>query len=460
MTKQKKQALDMTEGNVTSLLIRYAIPFVFANLLQIVYNLVDTVIVGRFVGATGLTGVSVAGQITTMCTALTMGLVTGAQIMIAQYIGARKHDEVNYTIGSMTIYGGLVALIMAIAGILTSRWGLQLIDTPEEAMTEAMNYEKIMFIGLVFNCGYMTCSAVLRGMGDSKSPFKFIAIASVCNVILDLLFVGKLHMQAAGAALATVISQSISFLFAVLYIFFNREAFGIDFRLKYFRPRTDLCWMITKLGIPMAMQWIFVSLSSLFVQSMVNGYGLYAAAAVAVGSKSSQISNTVSNAMGQSCSTMTGQNIAARKIERVRKTVRTAGIINVIWMCLIVLILNIFTEPFIRLFNDDPSVVEIASLYLRLVPLGFIPHAIYVVLNGVILGVGNSMLNMTNSLLEGVILKIGLAYLFANILGLGLTGVFIGNMLAPAGPVFTGGFYYLSGMWTRRKLIAKRDEDT
>ena len=154
----------MTEGNVTSLLIRYAIPFVFANLLQLVYNLVDTVIVGQFVGPEGITGVSLAGQITTMCTALTMGIVTGAQIMIAQYIGARKREDVNYTMGTMVLYGGGIAVLMSVLGILTRRWGLELIGTPPEAMSEALNYETIIFVGLVFNCGYMTASAILRGM--------------------------------------------------------------------------------------------------------------------------------------------------------------------------------------------------------------------------------------------------------------------------------------------------------
>lgn len=459
MEVKKVQLQDMTEGNVVKLLVRYAIPFVCANLLQMVYNLVDTIIVGQFVGPTGLTGVSVAGQITVMCTALTMGLVTGAQVMIAQFIGARKREDVNYTIGSMVVYGGGVAVIMSILGILTSRWGLNLVGTPAEAMQEALNYEIIIFIGLTFNCGYMTVSAILRGMGDSKTPFIFIAIASVCNIILDLLFVGLFQLQAAGAALATVISYIISFAFATYYIYIHRKDFGIDFKLKFFKPRLDLCWTITKLGIPMALQWIIVSLSGLYVQSMVNGYGLYAAAAVAVGTKAGNLANTISMAMGQSCSTMAGQNIAARKIDRVKKTVRAALTINLTWMFLCIVLLELFPVPFIKIFNSDPSVIEIAVLYLRIVSISFLPHAAYMVFNGIILGVGNSLLNMVNSLLEGVVLKITLAYLFANIIGLGLTGVFIGNMLSPLGACLCGGIYYYSGMWTRRKLVAQRDDE-
>jgi putative MATE family efflux protein len=458
MNTKKVLVTDMTEGSVPSLLVRYAIPFVLANLLQMVYNLVDTIIVGQFVGATGLTGVSVAGQITVMFTALTMGLVTGAQIMIAQYIGARQRENVNYTIGSMIVYGGGVAVILSIIGILTSRWGLTLIDTPAEAMQEALNYEIIIFIGLTFNCGYMAASSILRGMGDSKTPFVFIAIASVCNIVLDLLFVGVFNMQAAGAALATVISYVISFVFAARYIYLHREAFGIDFKLKFFKPRLDLCWTITKLGIPLALQWIIVSLSGLYVQSMVNAYGIYAAAAVAVGTKSGNLANTISMAMGQSCSTMAGQNIAARKIDRVKKTVRVALLINLSWMALCIVLLEIFTVPFIKIFNNDPQVIEIAVQYLRIVSLSFLPHAAYMVFNGIILGVGNSVLNMVNSLLEGVVLKITLSYLFANILGFGLIGVFIGTALSPLGACISGGFYYFSGMWTRRKLVASRSE--
>jgi putative MATE family efflux protein len=459
MKKDKALALDMTEGNVTSLLVRYSVPFVLANLLQLVYNLVDTIVVGQFVGAAGITGVSLAGQITQMCTALTMGLVSGAQIMIAQYIGARKREDVNYTIGSMVVYGGAVAIIMCILGILTSRWGLELINTPEEAMSEALSYEIIIFAGLVFNCGYMTASAILRGMGDSKHPFIFIAIASGCNVVLDLLFVGPLKMQAAGAALATVLSYVISLVFAVVYIYKHRAGFGLEFKLKYFKPRWDLCRTITKLGIPLAMQWIVMSLSMLYVQSLVNVYGLYASAAVAVGSKAGNLVNTISQAMGQSCSTMSGQNIAAQKFERVKQSVNTALTVNVAWMLFCIALLQLFPAAFIRIFNDDPEVIKIATTYLRIVSIGFLPHAAYMVYNGIILGVGNSMLNMVNSILEGVVLKISLALLFGTVLGFGLNGVFVGNMLSPLGACIPGAIYYYSGMWKRRKLVAKRDAE-
>lgn len=457
MKKEKTLALDMTEGNVAPLLVRYAIPFVLANLLQLVYNLVDTIIVGRFVGPEGITGVSLAGQITVMCTALTMGVVTGAQIMIAQYIGAKKRDDVNYTMGTMVIYGGGIALVMSILGILTGRWGLELIGTPPEAMSEALSYETIIFVGLVFNCGYMTASAILRGMGDSRRPFMFIAIASCCNVVLDLLFVGAFRMQAAGAALATVLSYVISFVFAVVYIYRHQAGFGLEFKRKYFRIRWDLCRIMTKLGLPLAIQWIVVSLSTLYVQSLVNVYGLYASTAVAVGGKASQMANTISMAMGSGCSTMVGQNIAARKFSRVRKCVNTALIINTVWMGLCIAALQVFPSQFVRIFNDDPNVIEIATRYLRIVSLSFIPHAAYMVYNGVILGVGNSLLNMVNSILEGVVLKVTLALLFGTALGMGLTGVFIGNALAPLGTFITAAFYYYSGMWKRRKIIAQRD---
>lgn len=448
----------MTEGKVTPLLIRYAIPFVLANLLQLVYNLVDTIIVGQFVGPAGITGVSLAGQITQMCTALTMGIVTGAQIMIAQFIGAKKREDVNYTMGTMVVFGGAIAIVMTVLGILTSRWGLELIGTPAEAMSEAYNYEVIIFIGLIFNCGYMTASSVLRGMGDSKRPFMFIAIASLCNVVLDLLFVGGFKMQAAGAALATIMSYAISFIFAVVYIYKHRAGFGLEFKKEYFKIRWDLCKTMIKLGLPLAIQWIVVSVSTLYVQSLVNVYGLFASTAVAVGGKASMMANTISMAVGSSCSTMVGQNIAARKFKRVQKCVNTALLVNLIWMGFCIVLLQLFPSQFIRIFNDDPNVIEIATTYLRIVSLSFIPHAAYMVYNGVLLGVGNTMLNMVNSILEGVVLKVTLALLFGTVLGLGLNGVFIGNALAPVGVFITSAVYYYSGMWKRRKIVAQRDD--
>ena len=451
--------VDLTEGSVPKRLVQYAIPFVFSNLLQIVYNLVDTIVVGHFVGPAGLSGVSLAGQITQMCTALTMGMVTGAQVMIAQFMGARKRDDVNYTIGTMAVYGGLIALIMSILGILTSSWGLHLIKTPEEAFAEAQSYEIIIFIGLVFNCGYMTVSAILRGMGDSKRPLMFVTVSSICNVVLDLLFVGVFKLQAAGAALATIISYFISFVFAIRYIYVHREGFGLDFKLKYFKIRWDLCWTITKLGVPMALQWIIFSLSSLYVQSLVNVYGLAASAAVAVGSKASNMTNIISGALGNSCTTMAGQNIAAQKIDRVKKCVNVTLTINLLWMGLCVLLLQLFPRQYVLIFNDDPEVIQVATMYLRIMSISYLFHACYIVYNGVILGVGNSMLNMANALLEGIVLKITLSLLFGTVLGWGLKGVFVGQALAPLGAALSGGIYYYSGMWKRRKLIAKRDAE-
>jgi Na+-driven multidrug efflux pump len=227
---KKSLATDLTQGNVLRQLIAFAIPIALANILQIVYTVVDTVIVGRFIGTDGIAGVSSASNIIMLCTNFSMGISGAGQVRFAQFQGKNDGDAVSRSIGTMFTFTLLVALVLTAVFLPLTRPLLRLIRTPEAAFSMAVSYAGCSFAGLLFVFGYSAVGSMLRGMGDSRHPLFFIGIATVLNIILDLLFVGPLHMGTFGAALATIIGQGLSFLFSLGYLYRKRTAFGFDFR--------------------------------------------------------------------------------------------------------------------------------------------------------------------------------------------------------------------------------------
>ena len=242
-------------------------------------------VIGQFVGSTGLSAVSVGSDILQLLTMLCMGFASAGQIMIAQYVGAGRRQEITYTIGTMFSLITLIALCFSTIGIAFAGPILGLLNTPPEAMGEARAYSVTCYCGLVFIYGYNTVSAILRGMGDSKRPFLFISIAALINVVLDLLFVAGFGMGAMGAALATVIGQAVSFFSSLIYLYRRRESFGFDFQPRSFAIRKDQAIPLVKLGGPMALQHGVIMISVIFVNSHANAYGLIVSAVNGVGGK-------------------------------------------------------------------------------------------------------------------------------------------------------------------------------
>ena len=259
---EKSMAKDLTEGRVLSQLMAFALPIALANVLQIVYTVVDTIVIGRFIGTAGISAVSSAGNIMMIFTNFSMGVSGAGQVIIAQFLGKGDRASVSRTVGTMFSFVLLLALVLMAAAIPCTGPLLRLIRTPAEAFSMARDYAACCFAGLVFIFGYSAVGAMLRGMGDSRRPLIFIAIATVTNLVLDLLFVGVLGMSAFGAALATVIGQGLSFLFSIVYLYRKREAFGFDFRRRSFRMEPAILKMLARLGLPMALQYIAVTLAA------------------------------------------------------------------------------------------------------------------------------------------------------------------------------------------------------
>ena len=250
----KTLSKNFTEGNVGKQLFVFAAPLFLSNLLQVVYNLVDMIIVGKAMGQVGLSAVSVGGDISNLFTFWSMGLANAGQVIISQYIGAKKNQQVGQFIGTMTTFLLSIAVALTILGLLFRNELLWLMHTPAECYDEALAYAATCMAGLVFIYGYNIVGGILRGMGDSKHPFYFISIAALLNIFLDMLFVFKFNWGAFGAALATVISQGFSFLFAVHFLYLNRYKLGFELDRSCFGINQEMLMQLLRLGLPMAIK--------------------------------------------------------------------------------------------------------------------------------------------------------------------------------------------------------------
>ena len=308
----------------------------------------------------------------------------------------------------------------------------------------------------MFTAGYNMVSAVLRGMGDSKRPFLFIGIASLVNLVLDLLFTGLLGWGVAGAAWATIIGQAVSFIFSVVYLFKRREAFGFDFKKESFRLNGKYVKMIASLGTPMAIQSGCINLSMLFVNSMINGVGVVASATFGVGVRIDDIVNKLSQGIHYAAMPMISQNIGAGQQRRAQRVVHWAWIFSFAFTAVCIVLYIAFGKQLFMVFSDDPLVHEMSGTFIAAILWMFPALAIMRGSGAFIQGIGNAKLSMVLAILDGVVLRIGLSWLFGILFEWGFFGFVLGYGLAPYGFAIPSLIYFLSGVWKKRRALAEK----
>lgn len=441
---------DLTQGSVTRLLLIFAFPLLCSNLLQTVYNMVDMIVIGQFVGREGLSAVSIGGDVLHFLTFLVMGFSNAGQVILSQYIGAGNRDRIRGTIGTMFTVTFISAVGLTIVCNLGLDAFLHAMNTPAECFDYARQYGLTCVLGLVFIYGYNLVSAILRGMGDSKHPFIFIAVATVVNLVLDLVFVAGLGMGPFGAALATVIGQGVSFLWAIFYLYRHKESFGFDFKPASFKPDPEVLPKLIRLGLPMILQSAAINFSMLFVNSYINSYGVVASAVTGVGNKLGSITAVVTNALSTAGSSMVGQNLGAEKYHRVPKIIGVSMVIDLAFAVLLSFLTICFPRTIFGLFNSDPQVLDMSMTYIPVAVLLYVGFAMRSPFFALINGSGNAKLNLIVGLLDGVICRVGLAMLMGLAMGMGIMGFWLGNAFAGYMPFLIGGVYFLTGKWKRR----------
>jgi putative efflux protein, MATE family len=443
----RKYETDLTEGNVTKQLLSFATPFFLAQILQACYSMADMLIAGRFMGDYGISAIINSSVCIMLITMLVNGFALSGTVLVAQYVGAKQPENAKKTISTLFTVFIYCAVAITILGILFTNKIIVMLNTPQEAVTQARNYLRICFGGTIFICGYNAVSAVLRGLGDSKRPLYFVAVATGVNVVLDLIFVGVLGWGAGGAAFATILAQALSFGLAVRTLYKNNFLF--DFKLKSFVIYKDKLKMILKIGLPSAIQSTVINFSMLFVLTTINGYGLAASTAAGIGAKIDSFAILPTLAVSQSVASMSGQNLGAGRIDRTKETVFAGVKISLSFGVIIYLFVNLCGIKIVDIFNSSPQTVEVALMYIKYVSVFYIANSVMFVINGLAAGSGNAIFALGNAVLSVIIVRIPLIYIFQNFMGLGLRGVFMAMGLAQYAGLVTAGLFYISGKWKK-----------
>lgn len=447
-TKRSGGRMDMTEGSPLRLIVTFSWPLILGNLLQQVYNMVDSVVVGNYVGKNALAAVGSGSPVIFMLASLFMGLGTGSTVMISQYFGAGDEERMKKTVD--TVYTSMMvgAVPLSLIGIFCSRPLLHLLNVPEEIFFDSWLYMVIIFAGMIGTIGYNINAGILQGLGDSRTPLIFLAVACGLNIVLDLLFVAVFHWGVAGVAVATIIAQAFSWLFGVYYINAKHPTLHISpFCLRFDK---ELFRQNMRLGVPIGLQQALFSVGSMVQQSLVNSYGSDFIAGFNVANKVDMISFMPIQSFATAATTYVGQNIGAGRMDRVRRGTRAT-----IWLSVAVSILMaavvLPTGPaMIRAFGADDSVVQAGMAYLNRVMPAYAVFAVMFVLNGVMRGAGEMAIPMVSSLVSLWLARVPLSYLFADLFG--RDEMFYSYLVGWILGLAISGMYYFTGRWKQKAL--------
>ena len=443
---------NMTEGPILRQMILFALPLMLGNLLQTVYSLADSVIVGQFVGAAGLSAVATGSEAVNLITLVGMGFAAAGQVLIGQFVGKREPEKISRVAGTLFIVLFAIATVLMFVFIFFDDWVLRAMSMPQESMEYGRSYIVTCATGAFAIAGYNAVTAILRGIGDSKRPMLFIAITSILNVILDLVFVAAFRMGAFGAALATVLSQYISFIISIIYLWRRRESVGFLVTREALRPSKRSFRLVMRLGIPQAVQMSAIMISLLFITSLINRYGVAASAANGIGMKLENITRVVCNAMGTAGCTMIAQNFGARRFDRVRAVMRDMLIVMLVSCLVIGLIIMFFPRRVFGFFTSDEGVLALGEVYAVIGLFACIGHAARTPFLQMSNGIGNALLSLIMGLMDGVVMRIGLSLLFSYVLGMELRGFWWGSCIAGYTPAIIGAIYYFFGKWEKFEL--------
>ena len=448
---------DLTRGPVVSQLFRFALPLFVSNALQAIYNLVDMVVVGNYIGPAGMSAVSIGGDILHLLTFVAMGFASAGQVIIARQVGSGRRNEIKKTIGTMFTFLTLASIVIAAVCFAIRHSVLHWLNTPQAAWKYTMDYMVTCICGLVFIYGYNIVSAILRGMGDSKRPFIFIAVAAILNTVLDVLFVKYFGMEVFGAALATVIGQGVSFIASIIYLYRHRDSFGFDFKPASFRIDVPAFKRLLALGIPMAIQSAAVNFSKIILMAWINLFDVTYSALAGIYNKINIMSGVISMSFTTAGSTMVGQNLGAREYARVNRVLATIAVSGAVLAMAGTLVMVFWPDAVYGIFTPDAGLLGVASVLTVPIILNLYGAASRSVAFSFINGPGRSGLNLAVALIDGVIARIGLAALFGFALRMDCFGFWMGDTLAGFMPLVIGLVFYCTGKWHREPVSPQAD---
>lgn len=421
MSTKNKFVRDMREGTPWKLLLQFAVPLFIGNIFQQLYNMVDSVIVGNFVSTNALGAIGTTNSLTFFFFSLVGGLSVGIGIIVAQFFGASDEEKVREVIGNAVWIIVIGTVVMAIIGFFAARPLLVLLRTDPIILNDAVNYLKVTSLGICCIGLYNGVSGILRALGDSKTPLIFLIVASITNVILDLIFVLVFGWGVVGAAVATAFSQFLSAISCIIYAYKTNTYFKL--KKSDFRPRMKIVKKTLRLGIPVALQNSLIAISLIVLQAIVNSYGADFTTAFTVVSRIETLVQQPFMSIGAAVSTFTGQNLGAGNIKRVIKGFNSANVINAIFVAVIMLLFWIFTPQIVSIFGRNEKVLGIAVDGLRITCCFYIFLGTIYTTRNVLNGAGDAMFSLFTGIVE-CIGRVGFAYPLTLISFMGSYGVF------------------------------------
>ena len=399
---------DMTEGIPWEKIALFTVPMLIGNIAQQLYNTVDSIVVGRYVGDNARAAVGSASPILNLLIVLFMGISVGAGIMVSQYFGAKDREELSSTIGCCITLTAIVSIILMIVSPFIIRPLLHLLKTPDSIIDWCTSYLTILMTGIAGMAYYNILSGILRGLGDSVSALIYLLVATVLNIILDVLFVASFHMGVSGVALATAIAQSVSAFMCLIKLTRMKDIF--DFKFHYLRPRKKHVSMVVRLGLPSGVTQAIFSMAMIVVQSLTNSFGEMFIAANVIIMRVDGFAMMPNFSFGTAMTTYAGQNVGAREYERVTKGAKQGTIMAMGVSASITLLILIFGKYLMGVFTETEELVDLSMRMMRILAPGYIAMAVTQCLSGVMRGAGDTMTPMWISLITTVGIRVPVAY--------------------------------------------------
>ncbi len=448
----KKNITNMTEGSPARHIIRFAIPLLIGNLFQQFYNLVDSMVVGNYVGKNALAAVGTCGSMNFLFFSLSSGLAIGIGIIVSQYFGAGDEKNVRSTIANSFYVLGGMGIIVSIFGILICPTILRLLSTPDHIIGDSITYMRTTCLGIVAIATYNGVAAILRALGDSKTPLYFLMLSSVINVVLDLTFVLHFNLGVMGVALATIIAQAISAVTSLIYACRTMPYFKLT--RDELRPHKDIILKSFRLGVPVALQNSMIAISSMVLQGVVNSFGEVVMAAYTITNRIEQVIQQPYGSLGAAITTYSGQNLGANKPDRVRKGFRQATLMVLVFSLCMIPVAYLLGPKIVGLFVKEQDVIAIGSRALRITSLTYFGLGMIYVPRALLNGCGDTGFSMINGVTE-VACRIIFSQIFIRIPVLGYMAVWLttGATWTTTGVVCV--LRYLSGKWKTKSIVGR-----
>lgn len=404
--------ISLTKGNIWQVLLRFSIPFLLANLLQALYGAVDLMVIGAYCSAESIAAVSTGTQITQIITSLISGLTLGGTILVAKYTGKQNNEKVARTISTTIVCFAIISVILTIFMMVSLPYILTLLQVPSVSRNFAYQYVMICCAGIFFICEYNALCSILRGYGDSMSPFIFAGIACICNIIGDIYTVGYLHMGVCGSAISTIISQGVSMIIAYAYLRRKQWPFGI--RLSSLRMDIATCKELIYVGVPVSFQECMVRISFLYLTAITNGFGIYAASAVGIAGKFDIFAMLPATSISAALTAITAQNMAANQPKRAIHFVRKGMMISFACALMFFLWAQMSPETMIAMFSKDAQVTSYGVPFIRTCSIDYLAVSILFNLNAYLNGCEKTMFTMINCCAGALLIRTPLLYLLSS----------------------------------------------